>query len=65
MPDAKSGRCRAVYSGCVGFDRILWEDIIAGSAAVLEVCGAKDVQLTRVRGGGDGDTELDIIAEWR
>ena len=43
VPEAKSGRCRAVYSGCVGFDRILWEDVIAGSAAVLEVCGAKDV----------------------
>jgi hypothetical protein len=65
VPEARSGRCRAVYSGCAGFDRILWEDVIAGSSAVLEVCGAKDVQLTRVRGGGDGDTELDIIAEWR
>ena len=65
VPEARAGRCRAIYSGCEGFDRVLWEDVIAGSSAILEVCGAKEIRATRVRGGGDGDTELEVLAEWR
>jgi hypothetical protein len=65
VPLARSGYCRAIYTGCNGFDYVLWEDVIAGSSAILEVCGAKDIVVTRVRGGGDGDTELEVTAEWR
>jgi hypothetical protein len=65
VPVARSGYCEARYRGCVGFDRVLWEDVISGSTAILEACGAKDIKHTRVRGGGDGDHELDVVAEWR
>jgi hypothetical protein len=65
VPEARAGRCRATYSGCIGFDFVLWEDVIAGSSAILEACGARDIHITRLHGGGDGDTELEVLAEWR
>lgn len=65
VPVARAGYCEAQYRGCVGFDRVLWADAIAGSGAVLEVCGAKQLQFRVVRGGGDGDVDCDVIAEWR
>lgn len=61
----RDGVCEAQYRDCVGFDRVLWEDVIAGSSTILEVCGAREIKVTRVRGGGDGDDELHCIAEWR
>jgi hypothetical protein len=62
---ARPGYCEAAYRGCAGFDRVLWEDALAGSAAILEVCGAKEITVTRVRGGDDGDVDCDAVAEWR
>jgi hypothetical protein len=65
VPVARSGYVEAQYRGGVGFDRVLWADLHAGSAAVLEVCGAKDLKYTIVRGGGDGDEDCDVVGEWR
>jgi hypothetical protein len=65
VPIARSGYCEAQYRGCVGFDSVLWADLNAGSLAVLEVCGAKELKYTIVRGGGDGDEECDVVGEWR
>jgi hypothetical protein len=65
VPVARAGHCEAKYRGCAGFDRVLWENVAGGAAAVLEACGAKDVRVTAARGGGDGDSELDMICEWR
>lgn len=62
---ARAGYAEARYRGCVGFDRVLWEDANAGAGAVLEVCGAKELRYKIVRGGGDGDEECDAVAEWR
>lgn len=62
---ARAGHCEAHYRGCVGFDRVLWADVLAGSAAVLEACGARDVKMTILRGGGDGDDACDVVGEWR
>jgi hypothetical protein len=65
VPVAKHGYAEAQYRGCVGFDRVLWEDALAGSGAILEVCGAKDLEVTRLRGGGDGDVDMDVVARWK
>lgn len=65
VPVARNGYCEAQYRGCAGFDHVLWTDLHAGSAAVLEVCGAKDLKYRVVRGGGDGDEDCDIVGEWR
>jgi hypothetical protein len=62
---ARAGYCEAHYRGCAGFDSVLWADVLAGSAAVLEACGARDVTFTILRGGGDGDDACDVVGEWR
>jgi hypothetical protein len=61
---AETGRADAYFSGCVGFDRNIWEDAIGGCVAVLELCGAKDVQIRVDDGGEDGDEKLLGIATW-
>jgi hypothetical protein len=61
---AKKGYGEAQFRGCVGFDRILWADVISGTCAILEVCGAKDIQRRITRGGGD-EPDLDLVAEWK
>lgn len=63
--EARRGFAQARYRGCVGFDRVLWADLIAGSGAVLEVCGARDLKWRITHGGGDGDEECDVASEWR
>jgi len=64
IPAARSGYCEAHYRGCAGFDSVLWENVLGGSIAVLEACGAKNVRARVARGGGDGDEELDLVCEW-
>jgi hypothetical protein len=63
--EARHGYAEAQFRGCIGFDRVLWRDAVAGAMAVLEASGAKDVRIRPLRGGGDGDVDLDIISEWR
>lgn len=62
---ARPHYAEAKFTGCVGFDRVFWEDAVGGAIGILESCGARDVQVRWMRGGGDGDQELDIIAEWK
>jgi hypothetical protein len=62
---AKNGAADAIFSGCVGFDRNLWEGILGGSTAVLEACDAKDVQLLITDGGRDGDENMTVRATWK
>ncbi|MGZ3406120.1 MAG: hypothetical protein ACXVAN_06715 [Polyangia bacterium] len=65
LPVARTGYIEAHYQGCVGFDKVLWADLLAGSATVLEICGAKDLRFEVLRGGGDGDQECYLKSEWR
>jgi hypothetical protein len=55
----------ARFSGCTGFDRNIWEALSGGCIALLEACGAKDVQLTSAAGGRDRDDHLTARASWR
>jgi hypothetical protein len=64
VPIAKKGYAEARYRGFAGFDRVLWNELIAGCRAILEVCGARDIRGRLVRGGGDGDVDLDLVVEW-
>jgi hypothetical protein len=65
LPVAREGYVEAHYRGCVGFDRVLWADLLEGSATVVEICGAKDLRFQILRGGGDGDEECYVKSEWR
>jgi hypothetical protein len=62
--DAKPRVAYARFENATGFDRILWQDVIGGSTGVLEACGAKQVKVTVLGGGGDEDN-LSVKAEWR
>jgi hypothetical protein len=64
VPEARDGFCRAIYTGCKGFDRTMWQDVFAGSAGLLEACGAKNIVFTPLRGGGDGDENAEVTARW-
>lgn len=59
-----SGHVRTSFRACYGFDRNIWEDIAGSCLAVLEVAGAKDVNMRMLEGGGDGP-DLVLDARWR
>jgi hypothetical protein len=59
---AERGFARAHFEDCVGYDTFLWHEIAGGSVAVLEVCGASDLQWT-IREVAPGEAVLD--ARWR
>jgi hypothetical protein len=63
--DARDGMVRAQYSGCTGFDHLMWEDVTGGSVAILEACGARDIQVRTLSGGTDKDDHLLIDATWK
>jgi hypothetical protein len=62
--EAQPHFARARFAEATGFDQVLWNDVIGGATAVLEVCGAKDLKVTVESGGSDEDF-LCLVAEWR
>ena len=62
--EARANFAEARFSQCSGFDRILWQGVIGGCEAVLEACGAKQIDVTIKSGGGDED-HLTMTATWR
>ncbi len=58
------GKAQTSFSECHGFDRSLWENTIGGSLAVLDIAGAKNVKTRVLRGGGDGDEQLELELIW-
>jgi hypothetical protein len=65
VSEATRGRARAQCGGCTGFSRNLFLDVQGGCQAGLEAAGARDVVITLVSGGGDGDTGMELAAGWR
>jgi hypothetical protein len=63
--EASPGRAQLAFRACHGFDHNLWENVLGGIEAALEVAGATDVVLTVKRGGQDGDSTLDLAARWQ
>jgi hypothetical protein len=61
--EARSKFAHAQFTECTGWDRVLWQDVIGGCQGVLEVCGAREVKMSVVSGGGDED-HLSLTAEW-
>lgn len=62
--ESKSGMVRAVFEGCVGYDRNIWQSTIGQCEAVLELCGARNVRVRIHEGGEDGDEHLELSAFW-
>jgi hypothetical protein len=64
LKTVQRGLAEARYSGCPGFDRLLWEDVIGGTIAILEVAGAREVRVECLEGGGDHDAECALRVRW-
>jgi hypothetical protein len=62
--DSRDGMARAVFRGCRGFDRSIWEATLGQCEAVLALCGAKNIRMRIESGGGDGDDDCEAIAYW-
>lgn len=61
--EARRGYVSVAFSGCVGFNPWLWENLVGASIALLELGGAKDVQARQAAGGGDA-AEMRFEASW-
>jgi len=51
------------FSGCTGFNPWLWEVVFGASTALLELGGAKNIQLRSLSGGGE-IPEMRMEARW-
>lgn len=60
-----AGRARLAWTGCVGFDRNLWEDVLGGCLGALEAAGAQDAHVAWTSGGSDGQDHATATARWR
>lgn len=65
VSESSRGWARARWSGCTGFDRNVWQDVVGSCQAGLEAAGAKDVTMTVMTGGGDGDAVMELESRWR
>lgn len=63
--ETKPGWGRAEFASFEGFDANLWQDMLGGIEAVLELAGARDVVIEVLEGGGDGDAAMTAQARWR
>jgi hypothetical protein len=63
--EAEHGQAQTHYTGCKGFDHLLWNDLVYGSMALLEACGARDGLVRFVTGGQDGDDNCTARFTWR
>jgi hypothetical protein len=64
IEQAEQGRAMGRFDGFKGFDRNVWEDVIGGPIGVLELGGAKNVQVRVMAGGGDGDEHMVYVVRW-
>jgi len=50
--DRKHGSCRAVYEGCRGFDRAMWEELVGAAMEIIAIGGGKNARVAIEKGGG-------------
>ena len=60
----RAGMVRIRFSGWVGFDRNVWEDLASSAEALTSVCGGKNVRRYLLAGGRDGSDDLDLEVRW-
>jgi hypothetical protein len=64
VDENRRGYTHVTFTGCHGFDRNMWLDVIGGCEATLEAAGAKYVRMHIEDGGRDGDATSSITASW-
>ncbi len=63
--DVKPGSALVDYTGCYGFDRSVWEDLLGGAQAGFEATGAKGMLVRILEGGRDGCDSMLASIIWR
>lgn len=62
--ETRPGFLHGRASGCAGWDRNMWQELVGATERILEIAGARHVRIRVVRGGGDGDELCEIEARW-
>lgn len=65
VTSARDGNAEALFENCRGFDHACWQDAIGAAEGVLVACGAKQLRVTILEGGGDFDTRMRFDARWK
>jgi hypothetical protein len=60
---SKKGRLR--FRGWKGFDQNIWMDLQGGVASIIDLRGARNLELRVASGGRDGCDDMDLLAKWR
>lgn len=63
--EARGGYAHTRWANCHGFDANVWQDVLGGCVAIVEVSGGAAVELELVAGGGDGDAHAEALVHWR
>ena len=58
------GFARVLFENCYDFDENLWNDVLGGCEAALELTGSKVVRIRVEEGGQDGDTTTIALGSW-
>lgn len=61
---ASQGAAHALWKECHGFDENMWLEVVGSCAAILEVGGARNVELRVVNGGKRHDSYMELKATW-
>ena len=62
--ESKSGYAHARWSGCVGFNRNLWQEVFGATEMFMELAGAKHIRSRVVAGGDDDDEFAEFSGHW-
>jgi len=61
---ASNGAAHALWKECHGFDENMWLEVLGSCTAILELGGARNVELRVVNGGRRLDAHLELRASW-
>jgi hypothetical protein len=62
--ESRSGFVRMRSSGCVDWDVNMWSELAGSSEALLEIAGARQVQVRWLSGSQQGDQDHEFEAHW-
>jgi hypothetical protein len=62
--ESRSGFVHVRWSGCKGFDRNLWLEVVSSCETYLELARASNVRTRIVAGAGADDVNMDVQAFW-
>lgn len=63
--NAERGHVQARCGNCVGWDHNMWMELAGSCESLLEIAGARDVELRVVSGGLDGNAYAVFEARWQ